>query len=287
MFDGVIEVRNGRKVGYAEYGPKGGYPVVLFHGTPGSRFQVFAHLATRELQEVSIIVPERPGYGLSDVQHQRSLFDHAADIQTLVTHLGIQRFSVIGISGGAPYALACAKALPECIERVSILCGVGPLNDPELLVECDELEQALIARSKAADQYIAQMVAAAQHAPEAVIQQIYASLPPTDQALISKDMLSVLLDTFLEGLCIPDGMVDDYIVLAKPWDFSLHDIQAPVHLWHSTADHKIGIRHAEYIASQVPNAVLHKISNIGHIGTPFACIQQVLNYIRTGAVATM
>lgn len=287
MFDGVIEVKDGRKLGYAEYGAREGYPVVLCHGTPGARFQGFAHFATRESQGFRVIVPERPGYGLSDAQQDWTLFDHVADIQTLVTHLKIQRFSVIGLSGGTPSALACAHALPHQVERVAILCGVGPLSEPELLAQCAELEQALIHGSAAGVQYVQKMVAAANHYPDAAVEQLYAGLPATDQALISKDILSVYRDMLAEGMRIPEGIVNDYRVLAKPWMFSLNEIQTPVHLWHSTDDEIVGIRHAEYLAELIPNAKLHKLSNVGHIATLFVCGLQVLEYVKTGLVANV
>ncbi len=100
MFETAIALQGGRKLEYAENGAKAGYPVFLIHGVPGSRFHPFAYLATRDSSDIRVIVPERPGYGLSNAMRDRTLFDHITDVRFLAVSLGIEQFSVVGISGG-------------------------------------------------------------------------------------------------------------------------------------------------------------------------------------------
>ncbi len=113
----------GRRV---EYGDLKGLPVFALHGTPGSRlmFALSDH-AARD-RGLRLIAPERPGYGLSDYRHSATLFDHARDIATLAEALGFEQFAIIGVSGGGPYAVAVAAALPR---RVTLLALVGPIAD--------------------------------------------------------------------------------------------------------------------------------------------------------------
>ena len=110
---------DGRHLGYLTVGE--GKPVVYFHGTASSRLEVklLTELAyTARLQIISI---DRPGYGLSTFVPKRSLCDFAGDINFLVDHLGIERFGVIGWSGGGVFALAYAALFPERITRAVIV----------------------------------------------------------------------------------------------------------------------------------------------------------------------
>ena len=78
-----------------------------------------------------IIAPERPGFGLSTFQHNRTLADWASDITEFANHLGLKHFGVAGISGGGPYAAACAALLPSRVTATALINPVGPLCAPE------------------------------------------------------------------------------------------------------------------------------------------------------------
>src|SRR5439155_16354079 len=105
--DNVIRLRDNRLLGYAEYGTSSGYPVIFFHGMPGSRLEgALGHEAAIG-QNVRLVAPDRPGYGLSDFKRRRRMLDWADDVVELADALGIDRFAVAGISGGGPYVAAC------------------------------------------------------------------------------------------------------------------------------------------------------------------------------------
>ena len=121
----VLRLNDGRALGYAEYGDVTAWPVLLFQGTPTSRLP---HNPLDTSAPVRIVVPERPGFGCSDFLRRRKLLDWPSDVRELVDHLGIQRFSVVGVSGGAPHALACGLKLSHRISRLGIVSGIGPLD---------------------------------------------------------------------------------------------------------------------------------------------------------------
>ena len=128
--DRHIVLSGGRKLGYSEYGAPRGLPILGFHGTPGSRFMFrLVHEPARRLG-IRIIAPERPGFGLSTFQRNRTLADWASDIAELADHLGLQHFGVAGISGGGPYAVACAALLPTRVTAAALMGPVGPLLPP-------------------------------------------------------------------------------------------------------------------------------------------------------------
>lgn len=121
-----MRLSDGRTLGYAEYGCETGYPLVFMHGYPQ------CHLGASTLDHIfrqhriRVIAPERPGFGLSTGQSDRHIMDWPADVQALAHHLSLSRFAIIGGSGGGPYALACARMLPQDImSAVGIFVGAG------------------------------------------------------------------------------------------------------------------------------------------------------------------
>jgi pimeloyl-ACP methyl ester carboxylesterase len=130
--DNQIKLKDGRKLGYAEYGDPQGKPVLHFHGTPSSRFEcsrpAVDEIATR--LGARIILPERPGFGLSDFEPNRTTLDWPDEVTELADGLNLDRFAVLGVSGGGPYAAACAYKIPQWLSAAGIVSGLGPLDAP-------------------------------------------------------------------------------------------------------------------------------------------------------------
>lgn len=123
----TLTLPDGRKFGYAQYGSPTGQPIFYLHVLPGSRIEAaFFHDMGLKL-DARIIGVDRPGIGWSSPQPERTLLDHPKDLEQLAKHLELDEYSILAISGGGPYALACAMGLPrERLKCVSIVCGLGP-----------------------------------------------------------------------------------------------------------------------------------------------------------------
>lgn len=118
---------DGRTLGYAEYGLPTGTPLLYFHGFPSSRLEAYAIDAIARRRRLRILALDRPGYGLSTPLPTRRIVDWPADVRCLAEHVGLARFAVLGVSGGGPYALACARALPsEMLSAVGVGAGAMP-----------------------------------------------------------------------------------------------------------------------------------------------------------------
>ncbi|HUY86243.1 MAG TPA: alpha/beta hydrolase, partial [Acidimicrobiales bacterium] len=130
--EGRLIVRKGRQLGYAEFGPPDGRPVIWFHGTPGGRRQVphAARVAAHRLN-ARIIGIERPGTGWSTPHLYDSIIDLTSDLELALDQLDIDRFSVVGLSGGGPYTLATARAMGDRVVSVGVLGGVAPTRGDE------------------------------------------------------------------------------------------------------------------------------------------------------------
>ena len=126
--EGTVKVGRGlRRLGFAEFGPADGRPLVWLHGTPGARRQIpqSARVVAEEWG-VRIVGIDRPGVGSSTPHRYGSLLDFTTDLAKVADHLGIERFGMIGLSGGGPYALASCYALPDRVAVAGVLGGVAP-----------------------------------------------------------------------------------------------------------------------------------------------------------------
>eukprot|EP00808_Paulinella_micropora_P021240 g28648.t1 len=130
-----INLRDGRSLGYATWGDKSTAELALFyfHGFPSSRFEAggFWHVLKKDAPSLAarvfLVAPERPGAGLSTYQPDRTARQWAADVLALADALYLQQFAVVGFSGGGPYALACAHALPsDRLRGTVVIAGVAP-----------------------------------------------------------------------------------------------------------------------------------------------------------------
>src|SRR5262249_23573928 len=128
----TMSLSDGRRLGYAEHGDPHGEAVLWFPGTPGSRFTTLDTVSARRAG-ARLVAIERPGFGLSDPKPDRTLLGFAEDVRELANALAIERFAIAGVSGGAPYVLACALALSHRVRAAAIVAGGGPLEAPGVI----------------------------------------------------------------------------------------------------------------------------------------------------------
>ena len=253
-----IKLNDGRTLGYAEYGDLHGKPLFFFHGMPGSRFFHPPDEITKELG-VRLITIDRPGYGESTFQPGRLILDWPSDVVELADALGLQKFAVAGHSGGGPYALACAYALPERVVHAAAICGAGPIETPygshgmEIQNKLGFLYGRYIPwplwRLLIRITYRQKLAPAASASG-----RLRSHRPPADEALM--DFLEIRevcilseKEAFRPGLL---GFAWDARLLTRPWGFRLEEISIPVSLWHGRTDNMTPLPMAEYVAARLP-----------------------------------
>jgi pimeloyl-ACP methyl ester carboxylesterase len=122
----IVRMRTGRALEVREYGDPGGRPIVFFHGLIGSHHQASYVSEQARARGLRVVAPNRPGVGDSEFVARSSALDAVDDVEDLADALGIGAFSVIGISGGTPYALATLRRLGPRVRTVTVLSGMGP-----------------------------------------------------------------------------------------------------------------------------------------------------------------
>jgi pimeloyl-ACP methyl ester carboxylesterase len=281
--DRQVTLSDGRKLGFRESGSRDGFPLFYFHGFPGSRKEAgllneiypngIAQGTSEQLSEGSgwrIFAIDRPGMGLSDFQPNRSLKDWPNDIEQFADLLGIARFTIIGISGGGPYAASCAWALRERVICAGIACGPDQLAG-------QETSNSFSARNRTALNLIRHFpwlnkstyAASAfflKRWPLMMLDSQMPSMPIHDQeALKIASVRETLSDSFLESLRQGSaGGAQEMKILCNPWGFDLGEIQTPVALWHGELDTIVPVIMGREIAAQIPNCRASFFDSDGH-----------------------
>src|SRR5262245_17176122 len=123
-----ITLNDGRTLGFAEYGDPTGEPMLEFHGWPSCRFEAWIYDESGKNVGTRIIAIDRPGFGISTYKKGYRIADWPSDVLELADALGLDRFAVAGISSGSPYALACARFIPERLNACVLVSGLSPLK---------------------------------------------------------------------------------------------------------------------------------------------------------------
>jgi pimeloyl-ACP methyl ester carboxylesterase len=270
--EGTLTTNDGRTLAYFERGSAEGVPVIVSHGTPGSRFNRHPDPGIYERHGVRAVVYDRPGYGRSDPDPGRSVADAAADIEAIADELGFEGFVVVGGSGGAPHALACGALLGDRVIRVGALVTPAPSDTKDFdffdgLAELNVKEfGAALEGKEAIDAYLEPYVEGIRADPDGVLDEIGSELPDVDRAIMArKEYRDVIKEQFVEAVRQGvRGWADDDLAFAKPWGFEPEDVQAEVRLWQGELDVLAPRSHGVYVASRLPNAHFDLLEGGGH-----------------------
>jgi pimeloyl-ACP methyl ester carboxylesterase len=267
-----VSLPDGRRLGYARFGDPGGEPLIYLHGFPASRLEAgLLHPVALELG-ISIIAPDRPGFGLSDFQPGRTLLDWPGDVENLAGSLGLDAFCVLGGSGGCPYAAACAYRLPQRVTRAGSLAGLGPTTDPMLTRPMDRIARCAFLLARRAPRLYALAYGGLGEVlarrPDLLF-QLNKPSPPDREVLSRPEVITTLTrstgESFRQGT---RAAVHELRLLAHPWGFRLEDVGLPFFLTHGLEDDTVPAAMSEYLAAKLPDAHLRLIPGEGHVSLP-------------------
>ena len=280
----VMRLRDGRDLAWVEVGAPDGTPVLAFHGTPGSRLQLSFDDAAPTASGVRLVVPDRPGYGLSTYHRKRRLIEWADDVAQLATHLDLDRFAVVGVSGGGPHALVCGALLPDRVSAVGVVAGVGAVRERGSEAEMMPVNQLLTRAARRAGWSVIPVFSAMSFAgrrwPDRLVDQMTQQLPAADTEVLQRpDVRAAFRDDLARApRTAGKAAAQDFALFTRDWGFRLEDITVPVHFWQGDADRNVPAAHAERQAAAVPGAVLHRCPGEGHLlGVPR--LQEILSTV--------
>jgi len=279
-----LELSDGRLLDVYVSGPEGGAPLIYHHGTPGAGVQIRALARAAHARGLRFVTTSRAGYGGSTRQPQRRVVDVVADTAEVLAWLDAPRCIVAGASGGGPHTLACAARLEGVAGALSIasvapyeaagldwMNGMGQDNVVEfgaalegenVLRECLEAQQDDLRTVSV----------------EGIITSMSSVLPDVDRAVITGEFGEDLANQIHEGLRISvDGWLDDDLAFTQPWGFALSEIEVPIMIWQGDEDLMVPFAHGQWLASQLPDALVHLEIGEGHLSVALGAQDRMLD----------
>jgi pimeloyl-ACP methyl ester carboxylesterase len=285
----VVTTTPGRDVGIYEYGDPDGQPVIALHGTPASGAG-FAWADGAALEHnVYLVAPDRPAIGYSTRVPLSCAADYASELTATADALGLDTFSILGYSGGAPYALATAHAAPQRVQAVAVVAGAGQVGEWATAHDFAPSDRRMtwLAQHHRALARAALTVAngTARFAPRIAVRSASAELSPRDREVMAnfsspQAALALFTQAFLRTA---DGVIDDYIITARPWGFPVEDVHVPVQIWHGTDDPLVPLAHGQALAARLPDARVRTWPGEGHLAI-IPHISEVLGELARGAM---
>jgi pimeloyl-ACP methyl ester carboxylesterase len=279
----ICRRENGAVVAFSEYGDPRGAPIFFCHGWPSSRTMAeITDEAARNLG-LRIISPDRPGIRDSKFAPGRTLLDWPPLLRELAAHLRIDKFKILGISGGAPYAFAAAWMIPEQVEAIAVVSGAPPIADLQDGTGLLTLHNRLLALRRSRPRLLRVLFHVAR--PFASV-KVPIRVRPLFLKILQPCDADVLRETKSFEACFESarqawrssaaGVMSDAEIYAQPWGFSLEEVRVPVRLWHGKKDRTFSFRLAEEIATRLPNCEFHLVEGAGHFSLPIRHTQEIL-----------
>lgn len=265
-----MEVRasDGRMIALEVVGDRDATPVFLCHGLADSRLaSQFLEPAARELG-LCVITPDRPGTGRTDRRRLSQLADWADDAQAVLDVLRVDSAAFLGVSGGGPFAAACAARIPARVRSLMLVCPLGlPEWPTDGMAQGERLSLALASRVPGFGGWCMSLLAAlARHGPDIFLWLTATNQPEVDvRALRQADMRETFITCYLEAFRRGGwGVAQDLRLLTRPWGFDLGSVKTPTSIHHGDADATVPVQHARLYAEAIPGAQLQIHPGEGH-----------------------
>ncbi|MEM6279750.1 MAG: alpha/beta hydrolase [Verrucomicrobiota bacterium] len=268
------ELPDGRTLSYREIGNPQGPLVFYFHGLPGSHRE--ASLIEEEICRAGlrVVAVDRPGMAQSTFQPRRKIFDWTRDMEFLANHLGYEnkKFGILAVSGGTPYACACALAMGHRISHLALVTPFAPRKAEG--VEKSSLDFLL--QTAARHPNLAKLVLSSQNRqlernPDKAAERGMRPFLPEEQEFVlgqpevKQDFIANLEQIAYQG---PRGVVTEIRLLAKPWDIDVSEIRGvKVSLWAGGRDEIAPESMAKYFWQQIEGSRLFIDPETGHLST--------------------
>jgi pimeloyl-ACP methyl ester carboxylesterase len=279
-FSRTVLLKDGRRLGYAELGSPDGHPCLFFHGNFHSRLSAAGGDARARRAGLRMIAIDRPGFGLSDLQPDRTLLDWPGDVVQLADYLDLEAFSIVGLSGGSGYAYACALTIPDRVSATAVVGGMVPADLPGF-VDGMAPPVRMLHRLRAAlgifgvrptravlRTIIGIGVRLERRRLRPWTGELPADLSEDDRAALLENPEDVIeaamsdpLETFRQGVA---SFLPEFRIYSEPWGFRLEDIASPIDLYHGENDGNVHVSLARAVARRIRDCSPTFFADTGH-----------------------
>jgi pimeloyl-ACP methyl ester carboxylesterase len=271
--DRRVTLHDGRRIAIADFGTSTGAPVFYFHGFPGSRLEAgLVHHAAVD-RRVRLVALDRPGYGHSDFR-PHTLADWPDDVVEVADALGLGRFAILGVSGGAPFALACAAALAARVSATAVVGGLGTTIAADDFARLNMFARTSFRLARFApplSRTVNSVLAAVlRRRPELLTTLLATRIPASDRVVLADpEVAATLAASLREALRAGSrGPSHELSVLARPWNFDVTAVRGPCYVWHGEQDTTVPVEMGRRLASLIPGCSAIFLPGEGHFSLP-------------------
>ncbi|MGC4175089.1 alpha/beta hydrolase [Demequina sp.] len=282
MRTGTVTLGDGRELQFYDVTPDATdhLAIIWHHGSPNvgePPAPLFEAAAARGLRWVGY---DRPGYGGSSAQPGRSVGQAAFDAQAVADALDLERYAVLGHSGGGAHALACAALTPDRVVAAVSMSGLAPMGARGL----DWF--AGLNRGGEAELRAATLGAAELRAHLETAEFDPSMFTDSDWALLNGEWAWFNHVVGLAEASGPEPFIDDDVASVGDWGFDPSDIRVPTLLVHGMEDRVVPAAHGRWLATRIDGAELLEVQGAGHIGVMTAA-PQALDWIAARAASNL
>lgn len=273
MLDEVITLPDKRELGFIRYGNLEGYPIFLFHGTPGSRIWGLEMDDTVKNSGYQFIATDRPGFGNSSPKKDRTLLDFCEDIIFLTDSLGIKNFSVLGASGGGAYACAISKKYSDRVSSCHLISSATPFVNGKSPKEMGAQNKYGFFMAKYLPFLLKKSYVSQKKMLSNNREKFYTSLEKNRKFLNEWDRQYLATEEQFEGFATHleealkngvDECINEPVLLTKDWGFNIQEMTVPTFIWHGGDDKMAPVKMMENFSRQIPYSKLHIVPKAGH-----------------------
>jgi pimeloyl-ACP methyl ester carboxylesterase len=288
MIERQIKLPDGRELCVGRYGPDDGQPIIAFHGTPGSHRMWRAGVEAAHTHGFRLIAADRPGYGGSTAQPGRTITTAVADLAHVVSAYKLDRFGLLGVSGGTPFACAAAATYGDRITTLGLVSPLAPvaeadmrphirLKDHVLFLHASRYPRALRAASMPAS-------ALMRWFPKPMFQLSRLSAGKADRELLGQSHIAaaIVADGMAAAASGLDGAIADLAIYGQPWGVDFAAITAPTRLWIGTADTIVPVDAAIALGHRIKGCEITRLPGAGHFWI-FGAMPEILAGLRATA----
>jgi pimeloyl-ACP methyl ester carboxylesterase len=276
-----VQLPCGRRLAYADVGDPAARDVVVYHhGVPSCRLEVMWYCnAVRARPGTRMIALDRPGFGQSDPNPNGTFLSWPDDVKMVVDALRIDRFGVAGASGGGPYSLAVARAMPERARGVGLACPMAPLEGADTKGSAGARGARLALRHPVLGRAaLARMATAFRRHPDRMPPLLAFPLSAPDRAFLSDQqqrayVIRSTAGAFDQG---PAEIAFAAAQLACPWGHWLKDVKTRVKIYQGCEDNIVTPAMAQYLVTALPNAEGYFLRGEGHLSVASRFASQII-----------
>ena len=284
-----LTLADGRRLCFEQFGDREGQPVFYCHGFPGCRLEAGLMADAASAAGARLIAADRPGMGRSSPQPERAIGDWPEDLAALADNLGLARFYLLGVSGGAPFAMVCAAALPERILGLGVVCGLGSLESGDVEAGMGWMQRSTIDFARAWPAlaqpiYTGLLAPTMAWYPDLVLSFLVPHSARADREVLARPEVRSLLranirETFRQGGAAASR---ELWLFTHRWEPDPGRVLVPTRLWHGEADRTVPVEMGRRHARLIPQCNAEFLPHEGHFSLPVLHGRRILDQLLAG-----